>query len=94
LLPADGIACRFGGDEFIVALPRHNLEQARTFAEQLRLAVAAHPYVYENIALRPAISIGVAQFPVHAADAEALFRSADAALYTAKRNGKNRVECA
>jgi GGDEF domain-containing protein len=38
--------------------------------------------------------VGVATFPVHAADAESLFRQADAAMYTAKRAGKNRVSVA
>ena len=48
--------------------------------------------VYDGIALRPGISIGVAEFPTHAQDRESLFRAGDAALYTAKRAGKNRVE--
>lgn len=92
MLPESGIACRFGGDEFIVALARHDLDQARKVAEDIRAAVSVHPYAFESIALRPSLSIGVAQYPKHAADAEALFRAADAALYAAKRNGKNRVE--
>lgn len=92
--PARAIACRFGGDEFVAALPNHTLEQAFQAAERIREAVSQHPYCYENVELRPAISIGVAQFPLHGSDSEALFRHADAALYRAKRNGKNRVECA
>ena len=94
MLPEGGIACRFGGDEFIVALAGHDLAQAQEVAEKLRVAVSEHAYSYENIALHPSLSVGVAQFPKHAQDAEALFRAADAALYTAKRNGKNRVELA
>lgn len=94
LLDQLGIACRFGGDEFIAALPAHDLEKACAVAEQIRQSVGAHAYNYEGIALHPAISIGVAEFPRHAADPDALFRAADAALYKAKRNGKNRVETA
>lgn len=96
LLQQRGIACRFGGDEFIAALPNHDLDAARAVAEQIRQSVGAHAYSYEGIALHPAISIGVASLDRHApgADPDALFRAADAALYTAKRNGKNRVECA
>ena len=89
-----GIACRFGGDEFIAALPGHDLDEARAVAEEIRQAVGAHAYLFEGIALRPAMSIGVAELPRHASDPQALFRAADAALYTAKRNGKNRVETA
>jgi two-component system, cell cycle response regulator len=94
MLPEDGIACRFGGDEFIVALMGHDLNSAREIAERFRVAVSQHPYNFQKIPLRPSLSIGVAQFPKHAEDAEALFRAADAALYAAKRNGKNCVECA
>lgn len=94
LLPRHGIACRFGGDEFIAALPNHTLEQAQAAAEHIRAAVSQHPYSYEEVALRPTVSTGVAQFPLHASDSQALFRAADAALYRAKRLGKNRVECA
>jgi len=92
LIPPEGIACRFGGDEFVVALPHHTIEQAAEVAEKIRLAIAEHPFCYENVPLRPAISIGVAQFPLHASASDSLFRAADAALYAAKRNGKNRVE--
>jgi two-component system, cell cycle response regulator len=94
MLPRGGIACRFGGDEFIVALAGHTLEAARDVAEKIRVAVSEHAYNYQNVALHPSLSAGVAQFPKHAEDHEALFKAADAALYTAKRNGKNRVECA
>lgn len=94
LLPEGGIACRFGGDEFIVALAGHDVAKAQEVAQQLRVAVSEHAYSYDNIALHPSLSIGVAQFPKHAQEAGSLFRAADAALYTAKRNGKDRVELA
>jgi two-component system, cell cycle response regulator len=92
LLPEGGIACRFGGDEFIVALANHDLEQGTAVAERIRAAVADFPYNFQNVALRPSLSCGVAYFPKHGEDSEALFHAADAALYAAKRNGKNRVE--
>lgn len=92
MLQSLGIACRFGGDEFIAALPNHDLERGAEVAEALRTRVLEHAFAYDGIALAPAISIGVAAFPQHGRDAETLFRSADAALYAAKRAGKNRVE--
>jgi two-component system, cell cycle response regulator len=94
LLEGRGIGCRFGGDEFIAALPNHTLERGASFGESIRQGVAQHAYVYDGVALMPGISVGVAEFPRHAQTGEALFRVADAALYAAKRNGKNRVECA
>ena len=86
-----GIACRFGGDEFIAALPGEALQGGRRVAERIRLAVEQHLFVYETVRLRPSISIGVASCPEQAQDARALFTLADAALYRAKRDGKNRV---
>jgi diguanylate cyclase (GGDEF)-like protein len=93
-LKAPAIACRFGGDEYVAALPDHDLHAAAAFAEAIRQAIAQYPFACEGIALRPGISIGVAAFPAHGRDAQALFRAADAALYAAKRGGKNRVELA
>jgi two-component system cell cycle response regulator len=92
LLEAPRIACRFGGDEYVAALPDCELEAAVIEAERIRACIAGHPFVHEGIALRPGISIGVAEFPTHATSAEALFHAADEMLYKAKRAGKNRVE--
>lgn len=86
-----GIASRFGGDEFVAALPKHDVAQACLVAEEIRKRIAEHPFVRDGIPLRPGISIGVAAFPENACQSEALFEAADAALYRAKRAGKNRV---
>jgi diguanylate cyclase (GGDEF)-like protein len=91
-LEPPAIACRFGGDEYIAALPGCDLRAAVEVAERILARMAQHPFVYEGIGLRPGISIGVAEFPTHARDREGLFRAADAALYAAKRAGKNRIE--
>jgi diguanylate cyclase (GGDEF)-like protein len=92
LLQPPAIACRFGGDEYIVALPDCDLETAVAHAERIRTCVASHPFMHDGIALRPGISIGVAELVGQIKTADALFRAADAALYKAKRAGKNRVE--
>jgi len=91
LLEGKGFACRFGGDEFIAALPETDAAQAAVFAEQLRVAIGQHAFVHEGVALHPGISIGVASFPADARDPKELFHRADEALYQAKRSGKNRV---
>ena len=86
-----GIGCRFGGDEYIVALRDRGLEETAAVGEEIRQAIAEHGYVKEGIALHPGISIGAAAFPASADTAHGLFQRADEALYRAKAAGKNRV---
>jgi two-component system cell cycle response regulator len=86
-----GFATRFGGDEFIAALPGNDLDATCKTGEQIRLAIASHHFERERIPLHPGISVGAAAFPEGADDAQTLFQRADEALYRAKRAGKNRV---
>ena len=93
--PGD-VPARFGGDEFVIVLPDTDTEEAHRLAESVRKAIEACEQLDdEDVDLsRVTASVGVATFPVHAADAESLFRQADAAMYSAKRSGKNRVSVA
>lgn len=91
VLPEGAIAARFGGDEYVVACPGHDLPGTQAIAARIHAAVAAHSYVREGVTLRPGVSIGVACFPEHARERVALFSCADRALYAAKRAGRNRV---
>jgi two-component system cell cycle response regulator len=91
MIAGRGFAARFGGDEFVAALPDYSLDLATEFAERVRSGVATFEFVYEGVRLYPAISVGVASFPTDADDPTDLFRRADEALYLAKRTGKNRV---
>jgi cyclic di-GMP phosphodiesterase len=77
---------RIGGDEFAVVV-RGNAEAAARAAERFRHAVES----FEGPDTLPAISAGVASFPDHGPDKEALLKHADEALYAAKRAGRNRV---
>jgi diguanylate cyclase len=86
-----GFASRFGGDEYIAALPGSALDAASAVGEEIRLAIGAFPFEREGVPLRPGISVGAAAFPESADDAEGLLQRADEALYRAKRAGKNRV---
>ena len=82
---------RFGGDEFAVLLG--NLRQpadATTVATKIRVALH-HPYAIGHHRLEVAASIGIAFFPSHGEDREQLIRSADDAMYRAKRQGGNRL---
>jgi diguanylate cyclase (GGDEF)-like protein len=93
--PGD-VAARFGGDEFVVILPDTDIETARSIAETIRAAIEAVSTLEGNGVDISTItaSIGVATFPAHAPRAEALFKAADAAMYTVKRSGKNAVALA
>lgn len=86
-----GIACRFGGDEYIAAIRDADLTAASAVGEEIRRAIAEHHFEKDGITLRPGISVGVSAFPESARDAQGLFQRADEALYRAKAAGKNRV---
>jgi diguanylate cyclase (GGDEF)-like protein len=80
---------RYGGEEFLVLLPDTTKDSALEVAESVRQAVARlHTPKLDRITA----SIGVAVLPDDAGDASALLRSADRALYSAKKNGRDRVE--
>jgi two-component system cell cycle response regulator len=91
VIEGKGFATRFGGDEYIAALPGMDLPATQAMGAQILASIAAHRYEREGIPLRPGISIGAAAFPESASDAETLFQRADEALYRAKRAGKNQV---
>jgi diguanylate cyclase (GGDEF)-like protein len=94
-LRKEDVACRYGGEEFVLVLPDAALEHAARRAEQLRLAVKQMRVPHHELSLGPiTVSIGVSAFPEHGADAQALLRAADAALYVSKRQGKDRVTVA
>ncbi|MBI5514539.1 MAG: GGDEF domain-containing protein [Deltaproteobacteria bacterium] len=86
-----GYACRFGGDEFLVALPGLDGDASEAVGQELLEAVRCHRYQREGVTLRPGISIGVAAFPADADGAETLFQRADKAMYRAKEGGRDRV---
>jgi len=85
---AGDIVCRYGGEEMVVLLPGTALAEGAQVAERLRLAVERR-----NDRPGPAvtISLGVAACPEHARQSDPLIVAADAAMYSAKRAGKNRV---
>jgi len=91
LRPGDLLA-RMGGEEFAVLLPEMLRSEAMETAERLRQAVEAHPLTVDGVSVGITISIGVAAAG-GGADAARLIALADAALYDAKRAGRNRVSC-
>ena len=87
------MVARYGGDEFVVVLPRIAREEAIEVAEKLRRAVAATPLPAPAGAgpVRVTVSVGVAGFGHEATDVAAMIEKADAALFEAKHAGRNRV---
>ncbi len=84
---------RYGGEEFLVVLPRANAGQAWEVGERMRSRVAQSPVVVGPRLLPVRISVGIAQHNVGESPSE-LVRRADGALYHAKANGRDRVEVA
>jgi diguanylate cyclase (GGDEF)-like protein len=81
---------RAGGEEFLILLPDTDLAAGCLVAENIRAAVAA--ITVASVARPITASIGIAVLPDHAGDAAGLLRHADRALYSAKKNGRNRTE--
>jgi diguanylate cyclase (GGDEF)-like protein len=89
---AEDIACRYGGEEFTIILPRASLVDTQRRAEQLRAGVAAlHPEQEGPSLPQITLSIGVAAHPIHGATRDGLLAAADGALYRAKLEGRDRV---
>ncbi|MBL8092601.1 MAG: diguanylate cyclase [Anaerolineales bacterium] len=92
--PGD-IACRYGGEEFAILLPQADLEAALLVGERLRDSLARTEIPTDTGPIRVTVSIGAASLTVEDdPDLESLLDRADAALYAAKRAGRNRVQAA
>lgn len=88
----EDIACRFGGDEFLLILPEASLAAAERRAQQLCEEIRHLTVPVGDQYLKPpTVSVGVALYPEHGSTAEGLLRAADEALYRAKAQGRNRV---
>jgi diguanylate cyclase (GGDEF)-like protein len=86
------VACRYGGEEFVLILPESPAEEARRRADQVRQGFQRLGLSYQGKVLGPVtVSIGIAAYPEHGTDRETLLRNADAALYQAKGEGRDRV---
>lgn len=89
------VACRIGGEEFVLLLPETKLADALGIAEKLRVLIAALAVTYQNQQLgQITVSIGVSESLHHGHSAALLLRAADLALYEAKSAGRNRVAVA
>jgi len=86
------IACRHGGEEFVLVLPGASLEQTRARADELRRTLAQIEVPFHGKMISPiTMSIGVAVYPKHGSSPDAVLRQADKAMYQAKQNGRDRI---
>ena len=86
------LACRMGGEVFVIIMPDTDIGRAFQVGERLRACVAAEPFsINSETRLRVTASVGLATFERREDTPETLFRRADQALYSAKRDGRNRV---
>jgi len=88
---AEDVACRYGGEEFLILLPNMPLETAMMRAEAWRVAVEGLCVALGNFRITFTVSLGVAAYPEHGKTPDDLTRCADQALYRAKNDGRNRV---
>jgi diguanylate cyclase (GGDEF)-like protein len=86
------VVARWGGEEFIVLLPRAGVEETEVVAERIRATIASDPMVDGPKVIPLTVSIGYAVYAEDGTTSDSLFKAADAALLRAKRNGKNRAE--
>ena len=92
----DDIFGRFGGEEFLVILPNTSLAQALAAANKVRTMIAGRSFPFAGRQPIGVLSVsgGVAEYPHDGLDTAGLLQAADAALYEAKRGGRNQVVAA
>ena len=89
------LACRLGGEEFVVAMPDTDAALAMLVGERLRQKIAGEPFATgEGVSVSVTVSIGMCALTSPDDTPEQLVKRADAALYRAKRDGRNRVVAA
>jgi diguanylate cyclase (GGDEF)-like protein len=82
---------RYGGDEFVFALPETDTGGARVFSERLRKRIEGTQIPFESFLIGRTVSLGIATYPDHTEDFSELIKLADVALLKSKREGRNRT---
>ena len=94
VLRASDAIGRYGGEEFLIVLPRAETAGGREVGERVRAAVAREPVRCGSLDVRVTVTVGVASTSVFGFDAAVLVQASDEALYRAKAAGRNRVDAA
>lgn len=87
----DDVVARWGGDEFMLMLPRTDHENALNVAERIRATVAKKKYQYEQYSLQVTVTLGLYVSNYSGASVEELIKQADILMYQGKRTGRNSV---
>ncbi len=88
------LACRYGGEEFALFLPKTSADKAESFSERLHRLIKEKRMKHDGIPIKYTLSIGIVSYPQTRANAvEGLLNMADRALYRAKETGRNRTVC-
>ena len=86
------LACRLGGEEFVIVMPDTGMERARQVGERVRECIAGEPFqADQGVEVAVTASVGVATLSGELDSFAGMFKRADRALYAAKRGGRNRV---
>ena len=87
------LACRYGGEEFVIIMPETDMAVATVVAERLRRSIASERFSIQQgaSAIEVTISVGIATLDTADDTAASILKRADQALYRAKRDGRNRV---
>jgi diguanylate cyclase (GGDEF)-like protein len=89
---SEDVACRYGGDEFVLILPDISGEVAVQRVEEMQIAAGRMEIQYHGHALRPmTLSFGIASFPANGRTSQELLRASDTALFRAKSEGRDKV---
>jgi len=83
------VVCRYGGEEFAILLSQTNGAHSQNIAEKLRRLVES--WQFPGVPRPVTISAGIATYPEHGTTRDELVKAADAGLYCAKQNGRNRI---
>jgi diguanylate cyclase (GGDEF)-like protein len=91
-LRVEDVACRYGGEEFLLIMPGATLETVHQRAEHLRQEVKGLQVQYNDQTVgNITLSLGIAVYPEHGSTQESILRAADDALYRAKQGGRDQV---
>ncbi|WP_247687609.1 GGDEF domain-containing protein [Pseudoalteromonas luteoviolacea] len=92
IISSNDLVCRWGGDEFVIAIKEFNKHKINNIAQQLLEAVNIPTHYERNghqIELQVGVSIGIAHYPTHADNLKSLVECADVAMYSIKKTSKN-----
>lgn len=87
----DAISARYGGEEFVLVFPEKGMEESYAIIDSLQQAINQTSLDYAGTPVSVHVSVGISSYPETAKTPETVLNRADAAMYHAKRNGKNRI---